>query len=169
MITSRLVLRRWLASDRLPFAQMNADPTVMQYFPAPLTREESDALVDRVEAHFEKHGFGPWAVEIRGVTEFAGFIGISIPNFVAHFTPCVEIGWRLAAEHWGKGYATEGALAALDYAFNSLQLPEVVSFTTRENLASRRDIEKIGMVYDKSGDFLHPSLPEGHPLRPHVL
>lgn len=148
---------------------MNEDPRVMRYYPAPLTREESDALVDRIEAHFEKCGFGLWAVEIPGVTEFAGFVGISVPNFVAHFTPCVEIGWRLAAEHWGKGYATEGAFAVLDYAFRSLQLREIVSFTTKENMASRRVMEKIGMAYDESGDFLHPNLPEGHPLRPHVL
>lgn len=169
MITNRLVLREWVPSDRVSFAEMNADPRVMRYFPAPLTRKESDALVDHVEAHFEKHGFGPWAVEIPGVTEFAGFIGLSVPNFVAHFTPCVEIGWRLAVEHWGQGYATEGASAVLDYAFNSLQLHEVVSFTTKENRPSRRVMERIGMVYDESGDFEHPNLAEGHPLRPHVL
>lgn len=113
--------------------------------------------------------FGLWAIEVPGVTELAGFVGLSVPDFVAHFTPCVEIGWRLAVQHWGKGYATEGALAVLDYAFTSLQLREVVSFATKENMASRRVMEKIGMIHDEGGDFVHPNLPEGHPLRPHVL
>src|SRR5215472_8376827 len=104
--TARLVLRRWRAEDREPFAALNADPIVMQHFPATLTREESDAAVDRIEAHFRRHGFGLWAVEIPSVTPFAGFIGLSVPSFQAHFTPCVEIGWRLAKGYWGLGYAT---------------------------------------------------------------
>src|SRR5260370_3650458 len=112
--TDRLCLRRWVLDDRDPFARLNADPRVVEFLPGALSREESDARADRIEAHFQRHGFGLWAVEIRGIARFAGFIGISIPSFEAHFTPCVEIGWRLDAEHWGRGYATEGARAALE-------------------------------------------------------
>jgi RimJ/RimL family protein N-acetyltransferase len=141
----------------------------MEYFPAPLTREESDALVDRIEAHFAEHGWGPWAAELRETGEFIGFIGLNVPVFEAHFTPCVEIGWRLAAEHWGRGLATEGAGAVLGYAFTELRLPEVVSFTTVANQRSRRVMEKIGMTRNPADDFDHPGLAEGHPLRRHVL
>jgi RimJ/RimL family protein N-acetyltransferase len=122
--TERLLLRRWRVEDRAPFAAMNADPRVMEHFPGLLTREESDLRVDRIEAHFEKHGFAQWAVEIPGVAPFAGFVGLSVPPFEASFTPCVEVGWRLAVEYWGKGYATEGARAALAFGFNELQLNE---------------------------------------------
>jgi ribosomal-protein-alanine N-acetyltransferase len=167
--TERLLLRRWRESDREPFARMNADPRVMEYFPAQLTRAESDALIDRIEAIFAENGWGPWAAELRATGELIGFIGLSVPAFQAHFTPCVEIGWRLAAEHWSKGLATEGARAALDYAFTELHLPEVVSFTTVANLRSRRVMEKLGMTHNPADDFDHPSLPEGNPLRRHVL
>lgn len=167
--TDRLHLRRWLPGDREPFARMNADPRVMEFFPGALSREESDALVDRIEAHFQRHGFGIWAVEIRGITAFAGFIGISVPSFKAHFMPCVEIGWRLAAEHWNRGYASEGARAVLEFGFRSLLLTEIVSFTVPANIRSRRIMEKIGMAHSASDDFDHPALPEGHPLRRHVL
>src|ERR1043166_546005 len=126
--TERLLLRRWLPSDREPFAALNADPRVVEYLAGPLSREESDAFIERIEAHFDRNGFGLWAVEIPGHAPCAGFIGLSIPRFEAHFTPCVEIGWRLAAEHWGQGYATEGARAALAFGFETLQLPEIVSF-----------------------------------------
>ena len=167
--TERLHLRRWREADREPFAQMNADTRVMEYFPAPLRRKESDALVDRIEAHFAEHGWGPWAAELRETGEFIGFIGLNVPVFEAHFTPCVEIGWRLAAEHWGRGLATEGAGAVLGYAFTELRLPEVVSFTTVANQRSRRVMEKIGMTRNPADDFDHPGLAEGHPLRRHVL
>jgi RimJ/RimL family protein N-acetyltransferase len=167
--TRRLLLRRWREADREPFARMNADPRVTEYFPAPLTRTESDALVDRIEAHFAERGWGPWTAELRATGEFVGFIGLSVPVFQAHFTPCVEIGWRLAAAHWGKGLATEGACAVLDYAFTELRLPEVVSFTTVANLRSRRVMEKLGMTHDPADDFDHPTIAEGHPLRRHVL
>jgi RimJ/RimL family protein N-acetyltransferase len=167
--TERLLLRRWRDEDRESFARMNADPLVMEYFPAPLTRAESDALVDRIESHFADRGWGPYAAEIRRTGEFVGFIGLSVPVFRAHFPPCVEIGWRLAAEYWGKGLATEGARAALDYAFTKLRLSEVVSFTTVDNLRSRRVMEKIGMTHDPGDDFDHPDIAEGHPLRGHVL
>src|SRR5207248_4073949 len=132
--TARLLLRRWLPADREPFAALNADPRVMEYLPAPLSREESDARASRVEAHFEEHGFGLWAVEIPGVTPFAGFIGMTVPTFEAQFMPCVEIGWRLAAEHWNRGYATEGARATLDFGFRWLGLDQILSYTVPNNL-----------------------------------
>ncbi len=167
--TSRLLLRPWRLSDRAPFAAMNADPRVMEHFPAPLSQNESDATIARIEAHLDQHGFGLWAVEILGVAPFAGFIGLSIPRFEAHFTPCVEIGWRLAADFWGSGYATEGAQAALVFGFADLGLKQIVSFTAPANARSRRVMEKLGMTRTASDDFDHPLLPEGHPLRRHVL
>ena len=167
--TNRLCLRRWCATDRQPFAALNADPRVMEYFPALLPREQSDALAARIEGHFERHGFGLWAVEIVDIAPFAGFIGLSVPHFEAHFTPCVEIGWRLAAGYWGCGYATEGARAVLAFGFEQLRLAEIVSFTVTHNLRSRRVMERLGMTRNPADDFDHPALPEGHPLRRHVL
>lgn len=167
--TNRLRLRRWVADDRDPFAAMNTDPRVLEFLPRALSRAESDALVDRIEAHFEHHGFGLWAVEIPGVTPFAGFIGLSIPRFEAPFTPCVEIGWRLGAEFWNQGYATEGARAAVQFGFESLGLTEIVSFTVPANQRSRRVMEKLGMTHSPTDDFEHPALLEGDPLRRHVL
>jgi RimJ/RimL family protein N-acetyltransferase len=167
--TRRLVLRRWRDSDREPFAALNGDPRVMQHFPAVLSRAESDRAVDRIEAHFEKRGFGLFAAELREERAFIGFIGLSIPDFDAPFTPCVEIGWRVAAQHWNQGLATEGAQAVLAQGFDSLHLDEIVSFTVPANLASRRVMEKIGMKRSPEDDFDHPRLPEGHPLRRHVL
>jgi RimJ/RimL family protein N-acetyltransferase len=148
---------------------MNSDPRVMEFLPGPLSRQESDALVERIEERFQQHGFGLWAVEIPGVTPFAGFLGLSIPRFEAHFTPCIEIGWRLAFAYWNRGYATEGARAALDFGFRCLQAQEIVSFTVPLNVRSRRVMEKLGMTRSPSDDFDHPGLPEGHPLRRHVL
>ncbi len=168
-LTARLRLRRWRDADREPFARINADPEVMRHFPAPLSRAESDALVDRAEAHFAAHGFGLWAAELRATGQLAGYIGLVVPNFEAHFTPAVEIGWRLDSALWNQGLATEGAREVLRYAFEELRLPEVVSFTVPGNLASRRVMEKIGLALDPAGDFDHPRLPEGHPLRRHVL
>jgi ribosomal-protein-alanine N-acetyltransferase len=167
--TDRLLLRRWRPEDREPFARMNADPRVVEFLPKPLTRGESDAVADRIEAHFVEHGFGLWAVEVVGRVPFAGFVGLAIPRFEAHFTPCIEIGWRLAAETWNQGYATEGARAALDFAFSHLAVDEIVSFTVPANVRSRRVMEKIGMTHNPADDFEHPVLPEGHPLRRHVL
>jgi len=169
LTTEQLLLRRWRPEDRPAFAAMNADPRVMRHFPSLLSREESDATADRVEAFFQKHGYGLWAVEVPGSAPFAGFIGLSSPRFEAHFTPCVEIGWRLAAEHWGRGYATEGARAALRFAFETLALDEVVALTAAGNLPSRRVMEKLGMTRDPADDFDHPSIDAGHPLRRHVL
>jgi len=141
----------------------------MEYFPALLSREESDAVVARIDAHFDRHGFGLWAVDIPAVTSFAGFVGLSVPSWEAHFTPCVEIGWRLAAEHWGHGYASEGARAVLTVAFETLALHEIVSLTAPANLRSRRVMERLGMARDPAGDFDHPAIAASHPLRRHVL
>ena len=167
--TDRLLLRNWRPSDAEPFAAMNADARVVEHLPAALTREQSDDLVARIQAHTDKHGFGLWAVEIPGIAPFAGFLGLGVPRFDASFTPCVEIGWRLAAAQWGRGYATEGARAALAFGFESLDLGEIVSFTSPDNVRSRRVMERIGMSRDPAGDFEHPLLPERHRLRPHVL
>jgi RimJ/RimL family protein N-acetyltransferase len=167
--TPRLRLRRWLSVDREPFAAMNGDPLVMEHFPTVLSRAESDALAGRIEEHFERHGFGLWVVEISGVAPFAGFLGLSIPTFTAPFTPCVEVGWRLIREHWGRGYATEGARAAIAFGFQTLGLEEIVSFTVPENGRSRRVMEKLGMTRNPDDDFDHPGLPYGHPRRRHVL
>jgi RimJ/RimL family protein N-acetyltransferase len=169
LTTERLLLRPWREGDRTPFAALNADPRVMEYFPRCLDRAESDAHADRIESHFARHGFGMWAVELPGIAPFIGFIGLAIARFEAHFTPCVEIGWRLAHEYWGRGYASEGARRALAHGFDQLQLTEIVSFTARVNLRSRAVMERIGMRRDVSGDFDHPALPEDHKLRPHVL
>jgi RimJ/RimL family protein N-acetyltransferase len=165
--TERLILRRWLPSDRSVFAALNADARVMEHLPAVLTRDESDALAAHIERHFDRHGFGLWAVEIPGAVPFAGFVGLAVPGFDAHFTPCVEIGWRLAVEHWGLGYATEAARATLVFAFGEAGLEEVVSFTVPENLRSRRVMEQIGMARNPADDFDHPNAPDR--LRRHVL
>jgi len=167
--TTRLKLRRWLPEDRAPFAAMNADPRVMEYLPTPLSRPESDAFIVRAEAHFEKHGFGLWAVEALEDGSFAGFVGLARPLFDAPFTPCVEIGWRLAPAYWGRGYATEGARAVLRHGFEVVRLPEILSWTVPHNTRSRRVMEKLGMTHDPKDDFDHPRLPAGHPLRRHVL
>ena len=167
--TPRLLLRSWRASDLVPFAALNADPRVMEHFPSVLTRAESDAMVERMNTAIEQRGFGFWAVEVLASGELIGFVGLSVPSFDAHFTPCVEIGWRIAFGHWGKGFATEGARASLDAAFRELGLAEVVSFTATTNGRSMRVMERLGMRHDEREDFDHPSLHHGHPLRRHVL
>ena len=167
--TARLLLRRWRDEDRAPFAALNADPLVTEFLPGPLSRADSDALADRIEAHFAVHGFGLWAIEVPGQIPFAGFVGLAVPAFEAAFTPCVEVGWRLASACWGRGYATEGARAALAFGFARLGLAEIVSFTVPANVRSRRVMERLGMKHDPADDFDHPALPEGHPLRRHVL
>lgn len=169
LVTDRLRLRRWRDSDRATFAELNSDPKVREYLPAASPGNESDDIVDRIEAHFDQHGFGLWAVEIPDRARFAGFVGLSVPGFEAHFTPCVEIGWRLAAEHWGYGYATEGARSALAFGFDVLGLNEIVSFTVPANQRSRRVMEKLGMTTHPEDEFDHPLLPLAHPLRRHVL
>jgi ribosomal-protein-alanine N-acetyltransferase len=167
--TARLLLRAWREGDLEAFAALNADPRVMEHFPATLTREESDEVVTRIRAHFAAHGFGLWAIEIPQQAPFIGFAGLSRTSFDAPFTPCVEVGWRLARGHWGRGYATEAARAALRFAFERLALEEVVSYTTPDNRRSLCVMERLGMRRDPSGDFEHPRLPEGHRLRRHVL
>lgn len=167
--TDRLILRRWRSSDGAAFVRLNSDPRVMEFFPGLLTREESDQLADRIESHFQQRGFGLCAVELRATDEFIGYIGLSVPSFKAKFTPCMEIGWRLSADYWGKGLATEGARAIVRYAFETLTLREIVSFTVPANTRSVRVMEKIGMTRDFASDFDHPLLPEGHTLRRHVL
>jgi RimJ/RimL family protein N-acetyltransferase len=167
--THRLLLRLWRDEDLPAFAALNADPKVMEFFPKLLDREESDAQSARIRDGFARRGFGLWAVEVPGVADFIGFVGLAVPHFEAHFTPCVEIGWRLAHEHWGKGYATEAARAALDFGFGRLALDEIVSFTVPANRRSRGVMERIGMTRTPADDFDHPVLAEGHPLRRHVL
>lgn len=141
----------------------------MEHFPETLTRAQSDALVERLERHFDERGYGLWAVELPGSAPFIGFVGLKFPHLPPPFEPKVEVGWRLAAEHWGHGYATEGARAALRLAFGPLGFSEVVSLTARGNLRSRRVMERLGMSHSEKDDFEHPSLPAGHPLRRHVL
>ncbi|NBC33832.1 MAG: GNAT family N-acetyltransferase [Alphaproteobacteria bacterium] len=165
----RLLLRDWRDEDLPAFAALNADPRVMAFLPARLDRAQSDALAARIRAQIRERGFGWWALEVAGVAPFVGFVGLSVPQFQAHFTPCVEISWRLAAEHWGRGYATEAARLALTYGFDRLGLSEIVSFTTRANQRSRAVMARLGLRHDPADDFDHPSLPPGHPLRPHVL
>ncbi len=167
--TERLLLRQWRDEDHAPFAAMNADPAVMEHFPSVLGREESDALASRLRAAIAQRGWGFWAVEVVGGAPFVGFIGLSVPSFDAPFMPCVEIGWRLAREAWGHGYATEGARAACAFAFGELGLDELVSFTAVTNVRSQRVMDRLGMSRDAREDFDHPSLPEGHRLRRHVL
>jgi RimJ/RimL family protein N-acetyltransferase len=167
--TPRLVLRQWRDDDLAPFAELNADPEVMLHFPSVLTRAQSDAFALGARTHIATLGWGLWAVEALEGSPFIGFVGLSRPRFEAHFTPAAEIGWRLAREHWGKGYATEAARAATSFAFAELDLEEIVSFTTVANEPSRRVMERLGMTHDPADDFDHPLLPPGHPQRRHVL
>jgi ribosomal-protein-alanine N-acetyltransferase len=167
--TPRLILRPWRDDDIAPFATLNSDPRVMEHFPAVRTRAETEEQVTRIREHFECHGFGYWALEAAGVAPFIGFVGLKWTQFEARFTPCVDIGWRLAFEHWGRGYATEAARAALEFGFDKLRLKEIVSFTVPANFRSRRVMERLGMKHSPAEDFDHPLVPEGHPLRRHVL
>jgi RimJ/RimL family protein N-acetyltransferase len=169
LFTKRLRLRGWRDSDLEPFADLNADPCVMQFYPRPLDRAQSDALAGRIRAKLTARGFGLWAVEAPDVAPFLGYVGLAEPAFGSHFTPCVEIGWRLAYRYWEQGYATEAASAALDHAFDALGLSEVVSFAAQDHRRSRRVMERLGMSYSACDDFEHPDIPVGHPLRPQVL
>ena len=169
LTTARLLLREWRDADRQPFAELNADARVAEFLSGPLDRAASDALVDRITARWESDGHGLWAVERVEDAAFLGFVGLAAPSFEAAFTPCVEVGWRLAPFAWGHGYATEAARAALRFGFEDLGLAEIVSFTVPANVRSRAVMERLGMTRDPADDFLHPNLPEGHPLRRHVL
>jgi RimJ/RimL family protein N-acetyltransferase len=169
--TSRLLLRQWRPSDREPFAALNVDPRVMEHFPHLQTRAESDASVDRFEEVWREHGFGQFAVEVPGLAPFIGFVGLGVPSWSPPFPhavdPVVEIGWRLAAEYWGRGYAVEAATAVKALSFTVLGLPELLSWTVPANARSRRVMERLGMSYVQ--DFEHPVMPEGSPVRRHVL
>ena len=167
--TARLRIRSWRDEDIEPHAAMNADPRVMEFFPSVLPREESAAAIARARERIAERGFSFWPVEVVGGAPFIGMAGLSIPSFQAPFMPAVEIGWRLIADHWGKGYATEAARGVLAHGFDRLGLPEIVAFTTVANVRSRRVMEKLGMRHAPDDDFLHPTIPEGHPLQPHVL
>jgi len=148
---------------------MGADPRVMAYFPALLSREQSVAFIAKIEERFESNGFSFWALERKSDGAFVGFTGLNRPNFAAPFMPCVEVGWRLAFDHWGQGYATEAAQASLSYAFDDLGVSEVVAFTATGNERSRKVMERLGMAYDPTGDCDHPNVPDGHILKRHVL
>jgi len=170
--TDRLILRPWIEEDLEPFAELNSDSRVMEYFPSTLSFEESNSMAKRMETKIEERGWGFWAVAAPGIAKFIGFIGLNNVDkatLPAHFTPALEIGWRLAYEYWGKGYATEGSKRCLQYGFEILNLSEIVAFTAVQNMRSRMVMERIGMTYDPTDDFDHPKLPEGHPLRRHVL
>jgi RimJ/RimL family protein N-acetyltransferase len=169
LATVRLKLRHWSPADLAPFAALNADPAVMEFMPGRLSREASNAAAAQAQARIEREGFGLWAVEVRDGPPFIGYVGLQVPSFEAHFTPCVEIGWRLAREAWGHGYATEAARACLRHAFSTLALPEVLAFTVPANLRSQAVMQRLGMTLDPAGAFEHPRLPERHALRPHLL
>lgn len=167
--TDRLWLRGWRVADRAPFAALNADREVMQWFPAVLTAAESDGLAGRLSRSLERDGFGLWAVEERSSGSFLGFTGLARPAFDAPFTPAIEIGCRLARDAWGNGFATEAARAVAAFAFDDLGLLEIGSFTSVGNERSRAVMRRLGMRHNPAGDFDHPRLPNGHPLQRHVL
>jgi len=165
--TPRIGLRNWKNSDTPPFIEMNMDSQVMEFFPSALSKEETMAMIEKIKKFIADNNFGLWAVEIKHTKEFIGFVGLSMPRFQSDFTPCVEIGWRLAHKHWGYGYASEAAAACLDYGFNHLKLDEIISFTSALNTRSVSVMEKIGMEYIK--DFEHPLIEDGNRLKRHVL
>lgn len=167
--TKRLVLRQWCSTDLEPLSRLNADPRVMEYFPSVLTYEESQALLQREYNHIEEHGWGKWAVALKETGELIGRIGLEEVDFQVSFSPNIELGYRLAFEHWSKGYASEGASAVLKYGFNRLGLNEIIAFTPVQNLRSQLVMQRIGMYHDPKDDFDHPKLPKGHYLQRHVL
>jgi ribosomal-protein-alanine N-acetyltransferase len=167
--TERLVLRQWREEDLFPFVAMNSDADVMRYFPSTLPPEQSAEMIGRHQALLSNGEPGLFAAEVFATGEFIGFIGLAVPRFSAHFTPCVEIGWRLKKSAWGQGYATEGATAVLEYGFKTFDLPEIVSFTSAINERSIAVMERIAMRHNKADDFEHPAIAEGDRLRPHVL
>jgi len=167
--TERLLLRRWCEADRAPFAAMNSNPIVMEHFPAMLTTAQSNEFVDRIEDHFDQNGWGLWAAQVMDGAPFIGYVGLWPVSFDAHFTPAVEIGWRLDRPYWGHGYATEAARMVMTDGFARIDLCEIVSMTTTTNLRSQRVMRRLGMHRDPVDDFEHPSIPVGHHLRVHVL
>jgi ribosomal-protein-alanine N-acetyltransferase len=167
--TERLNLREWRDADVAPFIEMNADPVVMEFFPETYSEERTRRFVERIRECWAERGYGLWAVDRQHTGRFIGYVGLWPATFPAHFTPAVEVGWRLAADQWGNGYATEAARASLRYGFDTVGLDEIVSFTAALNPRSIKVMERIGMRRDVGGDFEHPGVPEGHPVRPHVL
>jgi len=167
--TPRLLLRRWRAEDLEPFAALNADPEVMEHFPAPLSRAASAEEIDAIEGDFRAHGVGFWAVELPGEAPLIGFVGLRPVPPQLPFAPAVEVGWRLARPYWKRGLAAEGASAAIDYGFGPLDLSDIVAYTAARNERSRRLMERLGMTRRDREDFLYPGLPSGHQLAPHVL
>ncbi len=167
--TDRLILREWQDQDINAFVQINQDPLVLEFLPSALSKQEVIDWIKRINQHIHDHGFGLWAATLKSSGECIGYVGLNVPNFCAHFTPCVEIGWRLASNYWGYGYATEAAKAVLDVAFTQLKLKEIVAFTVSANKRSIRIMEKIGMQRNPADDFNHPRLPLDHPLSKHVL
>jgi RimJ/RimL family protein N-acetyltransferase len=167
--TERLVLRAWRDEDVAPWVEMSADPRVMEFFPSILTRAEAEKTAVRVRDLLARDGFGWWALEVKGGAPFIGVIALQLVPFDAAFTPAMEVGWRLAFEHWGNGYATEGAEAALRFGFETLGQEQIVAMTAAANLRSQHVMERLGMTRDPIDDFDHPRLPDGHPLRRHVL
>ncbi len=162
--TERLILRPWKESDLIPFAELNADPKVMEFFAAPLSKQESNALAKKIQQEFEQRRYGYWAVEIPEKASFIGYIGLNYWNYEMPFAPCIDVGWRLAFPYWGNGYATEGARASLWYGFEILKFTEIVSMATIGNIRSHRVMDRIGMKYTAAEDFEHPRVPKGHPL-----
>lgn len=167
--TQRLILRPWDEKDLAPFAEMNADLKVMEFYPSILSREESDLLAEKIEKEFAERGYGFWAVEVPGVASFIGYIGLNYWNLEMKFAPCIDVGWRLSSSFWGKGYATEGAKASLEFGFEVLGLSEIVSMATIHNIRSHRVMERLGMKSDPAENFAHPKLPVEHPLSMRVL
>ena len=167
--TDRLILRHWRPEDLAPFAALNDDPAVMEHFPNHLTPDQSDAMVGRITTFLDEHGWGLWAVEVAQTGEFIGFTGLSVPRFEEHFTPCVEVGWRLARSSWGQGYATEAARASVAHGFGPVGLEEIVAMVVPDNARSQGVMRKLGMTRDEDADFDHPLIPEGSPVRRHRL
>ncbi|MCH9633471.1 MAG: Acetyltransferase [Chlamydiae bacterium] len=167
--TERLILRQWRADDLPAFAKLNADERVLHFFPSILTEEQSDLLAEIIQKELNEKDYGLWAVELKEGPSFIGFVGLHYQDFKADFTPCIEIGWRLAFEQWGKGYAAEAASEVIKYAFDKLKLQKLVSFTSASNIRSIKLMKRLGMTHNPLDDFEHPKLPEGHALRKHVL
>ena len=167
--TNRLILRQWRDSDIPTFIEMGQDPRVMEFFPTLWSEEKSRDCAAYFREHFTENHFGFFAVELKETQQFIGFVGIAKVGFDSHFTPAVEIGWRLASQHFGKGYATEAAREVLRFAFADLGLDEIVAFTVPANIPSRHVMEKIGMSHDEKDDFAHPKLSPDHRFAQHVL
>ncbi|MCA3017601.1 MAG: GNAT family N-acetyltransferase [Rhodocyclaceae bacterium] len=167
--TQRVLLRQWKDSDLDAWAEMNADPEVRKYFPKVLDRAEADGEASRIRGGIAQRGWGMWAIEIPGILPFAGLVGLNLPAFQAPWMPAVEIGWRLSRDAWHKGYATEGAVAAMNFAFDELHLPEVVAMSVKTNTPSHQVMQRLGMTHDPSADFDHPRVPADWPLKTHIL